>query len=514
MPFLPAGGIGAYLIAAGGIGAYLIARAVPEDYPEANRRPWPAGSPPAATPLPINLPDRIRSLARWHMSRCSRGAKPLREFTVPALVTTPQVGGVADAVFGHANRTPQLPLLARKDAEGNWQDVPAARFRDEVVAVAKGLLAQGVRFGDRVALMSRTCYEWTLLDFALWTVGAQSIPDLSDLLGRAGGLDAVRRRGDGRRGRARGPRDDGRYRGRPAAAAEEAVAARLGRRTGADGRGRAHRATRWSTGTATRSPRTRSRPSSTPRAPPAAPRAACSPTPTSWPRRTTSSARYEPVFTPGPANSRRTLLFLPLAHVFGRMVRGRSVRGRVRFGHQPQLNARGPAARPGRVPADIRPGGAVHLREDLQQRRAPQGRDGGQARPFEKAVDVAVRYAEAVEDKASAPGPAPAPALRMQHQLYDKLVYSKLRDAMGGRCRHAMSGGSAMDAPARPVLRRRRRADLRGLRAHRDHGGGDRQPARAHPLRHRRPAGAGHHRAHRRRRRDLAARRAGLPAAT
>ena len=52
----------------------------------------------------------------------------------------------------------------------------AAEFRDEVLALAKGLLAQGVRFGDRVAIMSRTRYEWTLFDFALWTIGAQSVP--------------------------------------------------------------------------------------------------------------------------------------------------------------------------------------------------------------------------------------------------------------------------------------------------------------------------------------------------
>ena len=52
----------------------------------------------------------------------------------------------------------------------------SAAFRDEVLALAKGLLAHGVRFGDRVAIMSRTRYEWTLFDFALWTVGAQSVP--------------------------------------------------------------------------------------------------------------------------------------------------------------------------------------------------------------------------------------------------------------------------------------------------------------------------------------------------
>ncbi|WP_415852626.1 AMP-dependent synthetase/ligase, partial [Streptomyces albus] len=69
----------------------------------------------------------------------------------------------------------------------------------------------------------------------------------------------------------------------------------------------------------------------------------------------------------------------------------------------------------------------------------------GRLGPFDKAVDVAVRYAEAVERKAFGTGPGPGASLRMQHQLYDKLVYAKVREAMGGRCRYAMSGGSAME---------------------------------------------------------------------
>ena len=100
----------------------------------------------------------------------------MREFTVPPLDAAPQVGGLADAVFDHAQEDPDRVALGRKDAEGNWQDVTAAEFRDEVLALAKGLLAHGVRFGDRVALMCRTRYEWTLFDFAVWTVGAHSVP--------------------------------------------------------------------------------------------------------------------------------------------------------------------------------------------------------------------------------------------------------------------------------------------------------------------------------------------------
>ncbi|NEE45819.1 AMP-binding protein, partial [Streptomyces sp. SID8455] len=92
------------------------------------------------------------------------------------MAAPPQVGGLADAVFDYADDDPQRVALGRKDAGGQWRDVSSAAFRDEVLALAKGLIAHGVRFGDRVALMSRTRYEWTLFDFALWSVGAQSVP--------------------------------------------------------------------------------------------------------------------------------------------------------------------------------------------------------------------------------------------------------------------------------------------------------------------------------------------------
>src|SRR4051794_23711398 len=92
------------------------------------------------------------------------------------MATASQAGGLADAVFGNAQQAPDRVVLGRMDEDGAWRDVTTTEFRDQVLAVAKGLLAEGVRFGDRVAVMSRTRYEWTLFDFALWTIGAQSVP--------------------------------------------------------------------------------------------------------------------------------------------------------------------------------------------------------------------------------------------------------------------------------------------------------------------------------------------------
>ncbi|CAO0835532.1 Long-chain-fatty-acid--CoA ligase FadD15 [Streptomyces microflavus] len=67
-------------------------------------------------------------------------------------------------------------MLSRKDVEGAWWDVSAEEFAAEVLAVAKGLMAEGLRAGDRVAIMARTTYEWTLLDFAAWAAGLVTVP--------------------------------------------------------------------------------------------------------------------------------------------------------------------------------------------------------------------------------------------------------------------------------------------------------------------------------------------------
>ena len=164
--------------------------------------------------------------------------------------------------------------MAREEEErpASGEDVTTSQFRDEVHALAAGLIAAGIEAGDRVALMSHTRYEWTLLDFAIWRAGAVAGPDLRDLVGRAGRVDPLRLRAraiiaetDGRGGTIA----EARVR-RPGARAP------VGLRPGA--------AERWSAAARTSPPRTdaaagqatlgRLARSSTRRAPPAAPRAA------------------------------------------------------------------------------------------------------------------------------------------------------------------------------------------------------------------------------------------------
>ena len=100
----------------------------------------------------------------------------MREFSIPALAEIPATANLADAVFRRAAERPQAVVIRRPDPEGGWQDVTAAQFSGEVTAVAKGLVAAGIEAGDRVALMSRTRYEWTLIDYAIWVAGAVTVP--------------------------------------------------------------------------------------------------------------------------------------------------------------------------------------------------------------------------------------------------------------------------------------------------------------------------------------------------
>ena len=82
---------------------------------------------------------------------------------------------LADILPGHARRTPERVLVSRRDG-ADWRPVTAAELHAQVTELALGFLAAGVEPGDRVALMAKTRYEWTLVDAALWAVGAVTVP--------------------------------------------------------------------------------------------------------------------------------------------------------------------------------------------------------------------------------------------------------------------------------------------------------------------------------------------------
>src|SRR5215471_2645579 len=108
----------------------------------------------------------------------------MREYSTPAAVDIPASATLSDVVFERAERSPAAvvmrskggTVLAPATGNGSWRDVTARQFADDVTALAKGLIAAGISPGDRVALMSRTRYEWTALDYAIWAAGAVTVP--------------------------------------------------------------------------------------------------------------------------------------------------------------------------------------------------------------------------------------------------------------------------------------------------------------------------------------------------
>lgn len=100
----------------------------------------------------------------------------MREYSVPAAVSVGDEESLSDAVFDNAAQHPSDVLYRRKATDGTWSEVTAAEFAEQVTRIAAGLIAAGVQAGDRVALLSRTRYEWTLFDYAILAAGGVTVP--------------------------------------------------------------------------------------------------------------------------------------------------------------------------------------------------------------------------------------------------------------------------------------------------------------------------------------------------
>ena len=100
----------------------------------------------------------------------------MKDNVVAPLAPVTTEGSLADLPGRNAAESPAAAAFARKGAGGQWSPITWREFAADVDAVAKGLIAAGVEPGGRVGLMSRTCYEWTLVDFAAWSAGAVVVP--------------------------------------------------------------------------------------------------------------------------------------------------------------------------------------------------------------------------------------------------------------------------------------------------------------------------------------------------
>lgn len=365
----------------------------------------------------------------------------MREFSLPHLVDPLRSGGLADAVYEVAESEPDRVQLARRGAADpeQWVPVTAAAFRDEVVALAKGLLASGVRPGHRVAVMARTRYEWTLFSYAVWSIGAVLVPvyptaSAEQVCWMLSHTEAVAVVVEGE--------DDAMTIG--------AVCHRLPAlrwiwqldtgcvralcEQGRDVPGERVDQLRWavdphSTALIAYTSGTTGMPQGC-LISHANIAIGCDTMIAGW-----SSLLAEPGEQPS------ILAFLPLSHVYGLLVQVACLRGGILMGHEPALTA---AAL---VPAfaSFRPTfvfAVPYVFERILGCARGAAEEAGRARLFGKAMDVAVRYAEAMEQQACGAGRGPGPGLKAAHAVFDRMVYARLRAVFGGRVRYAVSAGS------------------------------------------------------------------------
>jgi long-chain acyl-CoA synthetase len=354
----------------------------------------------------------------------------VEEFSVPAVVKADPDANATDLLLARAAATPDAPLFAVPDGDDGWSEITAAEFLHRVRATAKGLIANGIEPGDRIGFMCKTRYEWTVVDFATWFAGAILVPiyetssptqvqwNLSDsgataviletadhfakfdevhpdlpLIDRVwqidlGDLDKIAAAG--------------------AAVSDETLEAARSRAIGSD------LATLIYTSGTTGRPK------------------GCMLTHSNFVElsRNAGVAMKEML---GPGSS--TLLFITTAHIFARFISVLSVHAGVKVGHQPDtkklLSSLG-SFRPTFLLAVPR------VFEKVYNSSEQKAETGGKGAIFRKAAATAIEHSVALDAGSVSLG------LRLRFALFDRLVLSKIRQAMGGRVQYAVSGSAPL----------------------------------------------------------------------
>ena len=353
----------------------------------------------------------------------------MNEISVPALVPAATAGNLTNLIAERAWFEPERITMSRPLGEG-WQPVTAREVDEEIRATAKGLIAAGVQIGDRVAIMARTRYEWTILDFATWFAGAVVVPiyDTSSaeqidwILNDSHSVgiivetpalrDLVQTVLPSHTRHVWTMTDD-----------VLAILREAGKHIGDDEIDRRRNAlVPSSLATLIYTSGTTGKPKGV-QLTHANFLAECG---------NVVQGASELFLKPGGS----TLLFLPVAHVFGRMVEIGSIAAGLHMAH-----CSDPA---GRLPMDLasfKPTFVLavpRIFEKIYNGAEARAEAAGKGKIFKKAADVAIAYSEALDKKGM------SPILKIKHALFDKLVYSKIRAGMGGQVEAAISGGAPL----------------------------------------------------------------------
>ena len=355
----------------------------------------------------------------------------MREFATPLTIEIPPAGNLTDDIVSNAREAADTVVFSRNTGEG-WTDVTAADFLAEVSAVAKGLMAAGIGAGDRVALISKTRYEWTLFDYAIWFAGAVTVPvyetSSTEQVGwilQDSGAKAVVAEGANHLARIREARDVGCGTDLNHVWSIDDNAVTVLGKLGQDISDKALEVRRTATtpadlATLIYTSGTTGRPKG------------CMLTHGNFMFELGVATHELDLLFDDDAS---TLLFLPLAHVFARIIQVGAIKRRVRLGHSADIkNLLGDLGvfQPTFILAVPR------VFEKIFNTSSQRATADGRGKIFDRAAETAIGYSRAL-DKGRVPI-----RLRAQHALFDKLVYGKLRTALGGHCAHAMSGGAPL----------------------------------------------------------------------
>ena len=357
----------------------------------------------------------------------------MREIVVPPLVPQPVARNITDFVIEQAEKPSNPPLFATRDAAGQWQDVSAKDFLADVHDIAKGLIAEGISLGDRIGIMARTCYEWTLVDFAIWFAGGVSVPiyetsspsQIAWNLGDSGAVaafgeaahheDAIRQAVD-----AEGL-DAVRHVWQLTPAGLSALRAAGTRVTDEELEARRSAATLETLATIIYTSGTLGRPKG------------CELTHGNF---VALSENATAALSEVVQHGAKTIMFLPLAHVFARFISVLAVAAGCQVAHTPDVK---------NLLADLQSFSPTFILavprvfEKVYNSALTKAEDSGKGKIFLTAADTAIAWSRAHDD-----GGSPSLGLRVRHALFDLLVYKKLRHAMGGRVRYAVSGGGPL----------------------------------------------------------------------
>jgi long-chain acyl-CoA synthetase len=351
-------------------------------------------------------------------------------YSTPLLVTTPDEMSVGDLLADHANRTPDRVLVERL-VDGSWTPVTAAEMHATATAIAKGLVAAGIQPGDRVAIMSRTRPEWTYLDFGIWYAGAVPVPvyetssadQTAWILADSGAVAAVVENASHvaviEEARAEAPTlqhvwqiEDGALEQLAAAGVDVSDATIRERR---DGVRLGDLATVIYTSGTTGRPKG----------------AELSHGNFVELTRNAIGALGDDILH----ERARTLLFMPLAHVFARFIEVLCVAAGVPQGHTPDTRT---------LMADIgtfRPTfilSVPRVFEKVYNSSEAKAAAGGKIKIFHWAARVAISYSRSLDTG------GPSFGLKLQYKLAHKLVLHKIQDALGGQADFAISGGAPL----------------------------------------------------------------------